>query len=209
MIVRSLEDVFPYSEFRKYQRGLIDKIYDVFSSNKIGVVYAPTGIGKTISVLTAHLLEPTDKLIILTRTKNQAAIYSKELDRIKKKLGDLQYVFIRSKHDFCAIASRSEKIRNLPYTVFIKICEYLKKRGRCPYYSQTIVNGEFSDLVREVGSSLFETGATASRIVRTAIHNKLCPYELARYLARISNIVVGTYSYIFNPKIRDLFLGGL
>jgi len=207
--VRTLEEIFPYEEFRPYQRNLIEYMYNSFTSDKIAVVYAPTGLGKTVSILTAYLLEPRDKLLILTRTRNQSSIYARELSRIKSKIGRVDYVFIRSKQELCAIASKSEKIRSLPYTVFIRICEKLKRDGKCPYYKRSIVDGEFTDILTKSAYMVLSRGAILSRIIRVGIRNRICPYELARFLARKANIVVGTYSYVFNPKIREAFLSGL
>ncbi len=208
--VRTVEEIFPYEEFRKHQRSLIDFIYNVFTEGKVGVVHAPTGIGKTISVLTAHMLEPNDKLLILTRTKNQASIYAKELKKISERLGEkIPYVFIRSKKDLCALADRIEKIQKLPYMVFIKICEKLKQEGRCGYYNACFSNGEFSEKLTDCATKLHNMGATSSRIIRFCSRRKLCPYEVAKYLARTSNIIVGTYSYLFNQRVRERFLSGI
>lgn len=208
--MRTLEDLFPYREFRRYQRNLIDFIHTTLTNDNIGIVYAPTGIGKTISILVAHLLDPKDKIIILTRTKSQSMIYAKEIRRIKKKIGnDITYVFLRSKHELCSLTHLSEKIRNLPYSVFLKICEKMKSEGKCKFYRRSVFNGEFTERLIDTIHKHLPHGGTVSQLIRVGLKHRLCPYEIARYLAKTSNIIVGTYSYIFNPKIREIFLAGI
>ena len=208
--MRTLEDIFPYPKFRKHQRNLIDFIYTTLIDDKIGIVYAPTGIGKTISVLVAHLLDPKEKLIVLTRTKNQSAIYAKEIRKIKEKIDDkISFVFIRSKHELCALAHKSEKIKNLPYSVFLRICERMKSQGKCKFYKRSVSDGQFTDRLVEITQKFLPQGGTVQQLIKIGLRHKLCPYEIARYLAKTSNIIVGTYSYIFNPKIREIFLSGV
>lgn len=204
--MRRLEDFFPYSSFRPYQRRLIEFIYDIFLREKIGLVYAPTGLGKTISVLSAHLLDPESKLFVLTRTRSQSKIYSRELRKLKKNIPNVTYVFLRSKQELCALAHKSKKLSRIPYGVFIKICEALKRRGKCPYFKGSTYEEGYTPRHVNISMRLLERGATVRRIVKAGIKRGLCPYEIARYLSRISNIVVGTYPYIFDDTTRENFL---
>jgi len=207
--MRRLEDFFPYDSFRPNQRKLIDFIHSTFVDEKIGLVYAPTGLGKTISVLSAHFLDPEDKLIVLTRTRSQAKIYSRELKKLKKRLPEITYVFLRSKQELCALARKSKRLSKVPYSVFIKICEAFKRRKRCAYYQNSVSGDGYSPRLIDVAMSLLERGATVRRMLRAGIRNRLCPYEIARYLSRISNVVVGTYPYIFDETVRENFLASI
>jgi len=206
--LREIEEVFPYREFREHQRELINFLRDLFVEEKIGLVYAPTGLGKTIAALTAHLVEPSDRLIVVTRTKNQLAIYAKELGMLRRKVGDITYVFFRSKQELCSIARRT-KLGKLPYAVFVRICEKLKREGKCPYYANSVRDGEPTSELLNVSRHLAEVGATSQRVIRAGERRKLCPYELAKHAGKPSNIVVGTYPYMFVPRIRDMFLTSL
>ncbi|MCR8463551.1 MAG: ATP-dependent DNA helicase [Candidatus Korarchaeota archaeon] len=204
--MRRLNDVFPYSSYRPHQKQLIEFIFDIFDKEKVGLAYAATGLGKSIAVLAAHLLNPRSKLFICTRTKSQAKIYAKELVALRKELPDVTYTFIRSKQELCAIVGESKKLQAVPYGVFIKICEALKRTGKCPYFETSFRGGAYTPQHTNVALRLLERGATAMRIFKAGVKNRLCPYELARYLCRISNIIVGTYSYIFDDAVRENFL---
>lgn len=204
--MRRLDEIFPYSSFRPYQRQLIEFIFDTLDKEKICLAYAATGLGKSIAVLTAHLLDPRSKLFICTRTKSQAKIYAKELEILRRKISDITYTFIRSKQELCAVVSGSKKLQKVPYGVFIKICEALKRTNRCPYFATSFYEGAYSSRHISTATTLLERGATTRRILRAGLKNKLCPYELARYLCRVSNIIVGTYPYIFEDTVRENFL---
>lgn len=210
----SIRRYFPYNEFRRGQLDAAKFILDVFKENSIGLLHAPTGIGKTVAALVSYLAlrdeDPDARLIILTRTKSQAFMYIKELNNIRDKAGiNVPYVTFRSKRDMCLLAMRSEKLRSLQYHTFLKACEILKRENKCPFFRRSYDRGIPSERLVKASQEVLEAGASYPNIIRVASRHGVCPYEVARYLAPQSNIIIGSYSYIFNPDIREKFLSNI
>ncbi len=210
----SIEKYFPYKEFRKGQRDAIKFILDVFQENSIGLLHAPTGIGKTVAAITSYLAlldtNPDAKLVVLTRTKSQSYMYIRELDRIREKMSvSIAYVTFRSKRDMCLLARRSKKLISLPYHSFLKACEVLKRRNKCPFFRRSYDKGIPSETLISASREAMSVGASYTNIIRISSKYGVCPYEVARYLASQSNIVIGSYSYVFNPDIREKFLSNI
>ncbi len=207
----SIDVYFPYRYYRKGQLESINFIKEVLKERAIGLLHAPTGIGKTIAALVSYLSfkeqNPDAKLVILTRTKSQMFMYVKETERIKRKKNlSINYVTFRSKKDMCLIALRSEKIKGLPYHAFLKACEVLKRKQKCSFFRKSYDSGMPSDRLVQAAQEVLITGASYLNIVNKASKYGVCPYEIARYLAPQADIVIGSYSYIFNPDVREKFL---
>jgi len=206
--------IFPYKRFRKGQQEAIKFITNVFNEDAIGFLHAPTGIGKTISALVAHLLSSRSdirKLVVLTRTKSQAHIYVKEIEQIKTKLSEigdkqLRYVVFRSKKDMCPIARKKDRLRRMPYAIFLKACELLKSEKKCTFFNKSYTGGIPSGLLTMAAEEAIEKGASWLNILRISIRYGVCPYEVARYIASQADIIIGSYSYIFRHDIREKFL---
>ncbi len=204
-----IDELFPYPNYRKGQKETIIFIKNVIESGSIGLLHAPTGIGKTISALTAYFSafkEEGSKGFFLTRTKSQAMIYVKELRKISRKIGDIPFVIMRSKKDYCLIARQSKKIRDLPYYAFVRFCEVMRSTDRCPYYKNTYKKGKPTEALLNAELELLEIGATPENIIRVSRRYNICPYELAKFFAEKGEIIVGSYNYIFSDIVRESFL---
>lgn len=207
--VRRIEDIFPYDTIRKGQRELIDFVYSIFYEGKIGLAYAPTGIGKTIAILVAYalLVDEKKQLIVLTRTKSQAKIYLRELLALKKRGARIPYLFLRSRQELCPLV-RKGRLSKIPYSVFLKICEQLRASNRCIFYANSNEKGEFSELVMRIGEKLALAGVTSKKLLKIGLRYKICPYELARFLASKVRVIVGAYPYLINERVREVFIRG-
>ncbi len=211
----NLRSIFPYETLRRGQLDAIKFISDVFKEGAIGFLHAPTGIGKTIAALTAYFISMRngrEKLVVLTRTKSQAQIYIEELERIRQHVKDnlnFSYVVFRSKKDMCLIARKSARIGKLPYTIFLRVCDSLKKQGRCPYYNNCYRSGVPTTSLINAAEEAKTKGASWRNILKVSISLNVCAYEVARYLAHEADIVIGSYGYIFRPDIREKFLSSL
>lgn len=86
-----LEEVFPYP-FRRFQRELVESVYNAISRGKHLVLNSPTGTGKTISVLTPALLyalETGKKVLYLTRTNSQQRQVILEMRKLVQRINEL------------------------------------------------------------------------------------------------------------------------
>ena len=86
---------FPY-EPRKYQLDIINDVEEALRTRGHLILEAPTGIGKTISVLVPSIefaLEKGLKVFYLTRTNSQQEQVVKESKQLRKKLNFPLYQF--------------------------------------------------------------------------------------------------------------------
>ena len=114
---------------------------------RIGLVNAPCGIGKSVAVLTAYLMAreaglsgPEAKLMVLTRTKAQLEIYVREIRRMREVLGArLRAAVFASRQDMCPLKSDVEALAKVGYKDFLRACKQMRSRtgALCPYYEAT------------------------------------------------------------------------
>ena len=85
------EILFPHDKIRKVQDTVINDVYDAIKNKKNIIIHAPTGIGKTASVLAPTLSYSMDKditIFFLTSRQTQHKIAVDTLKQIKKKHGN-------------------------------------------------------------------------------------------------------------------------
>jgi len=205
----NIRDFFPYRTLRPYQDKLISYIYDAFVNRTILFLQAPTGIGKTVSVIVGFLLarESNEPLIVATRTKNQAQIYVKEIDAINQKLINrgrkpLSFVVLRSRQDYCLYVKKKAS-----YKSFIWLCKVI--REKCPFYRNCYVGATPSERLSDALNYLIEKGGTPENILSIASRFKLCPYEIAKNLVADSDVIICSYPYLFSRTVRGYFLDAL
>lgn len=201
---RTARKYFPYLSFRPHQLKAIDFMYRVFRDEKIGLLSSPCGTGKSISVITAFLLARDegfiDRILILTRTKNQFEIYRREIEEVRKhsKESFIAAMF-KSKKEMCPNIGESKALRDIGYRDFLRYCRSLKngrKGFSCKYYERTVHGWkptlEALDLLDEIEvKGLF----MPDEIYNLASREGFCPYEVTKLLFRRASIVVGSYNY--------------
>ncbi len=211
------EKYFPYEEFRPGQREAVEFIYKVFTERRVGLLDAPCGIGKSIAVMTAFLTARekgfSGTLMVLTRTRNEAEIYCRELKAVKEHSGvGFAAAIFKSKKEMCPLLEEDPRLREVGYRDFIAYCRGLKKGdfGRiCPYYASTMETGwrptrralKFVKELAEVGPLMPEEVYEYSR------GDGFCPYEVTRLIARFSVVIIGNYNYALVDSIRRSILG--
>ncbi|MFB6470063.1 MAG: ATP-dependent DNA helicase [Vulcanisaeta sp. AZ3] len=183
---------FPYTAFRRYQWEIAKSIYDALTSNKIALIEAPTGVGKTASALAASLAyseESGVKVLFLVRTKNEAQAPIRELRRLRNKGVGVDYAIIRNRPDMCCMAST----RKLPYDEFLGECRFLRSSGGCPYYVR-VGKVDINDVMFKVTENADNVNSYISSLCSLGV----CPYEASReYLLR-AGVGVMTYYYVFS-----------
>ena len=84
------EIYFPYSKVRGIQSDMISDVYNAIKGKKHKIMHAPTGIGKTISVLAPALplaMKNNLTIFFLTSRQTQHKIVIDTLKQIKQKFG--------------------------------------------------------------------------------------------------------------------------
>jgi DNA excision repair protein ERCC-2 len=182
--------LFPFDSPRKGQEELMKNIYDTMDEGKALVVHAPTGIGKTVSVLTPGLryaIKNGKKIFFLTSRHTQHRIAIDTLRAIKERHDvNFSVIDIISKHRMCP---REHEFRNLSYNLFNEMCNIEIKRRTCKYYVKKNKKAH-----EELGSKILH----AEELVDLCKSKGLCPYKLAMELGAEANVIICDYNYIFS-----------
>jgi len=163
---------------------------------------APNGFGKTCAALSAILpwvKENSGKVLYCARTHKQLDRVMEEMQEISKHQ-DVSGVSFRGRRHMCL---NQFVLENADFVAPIsEVCGQLKATGRCSYYEKLKKAGDSEDLLVDMPRKVL----TAPEIVRIAESKSMCPYEMAKRLAKIVDVVALSYLYVFDPWILDVFI---
>jgi len=190
-------------EVRKGQIEFVQEASKAIKNNEVFFGSAPCGIGKSLASLLAvlpHLGE--NKLFICFRTRSQLHIYLKELQALEPS--PLAVSFF-SKRDMCPLHMKGD----LSYFDFLEECRRLKEncesstKPYCRFYwNVNRKNREAEKLALDCARRILAPGEAVWRMSRQGF----CAYEsLKRILDRV-DIFLGTYHYVFNPRVKESLL---
>jgi len=209
MVKEELKEIlFPHDKIRDVQDTVISDVYEAIKNKQNIIIHAPTGIGKTASVLAPALSFAMDKditIFFLTSRQTQHKIAVDTLKQIKKKHGnDFGVADIIGKKWMCL-----QEVEALNSGDFIDYCKKLRDDGQCEFYLNTRKKSMSPTIVAE--QNLNELKVIGPLHVEEVIENckkpKLCPYEMTSLLAKDAKVIISDYNYIFNPDIRGSFFG--
>ncbi|MDN7012244.1 ATP-dependent DNA helicase [Methanoculleus sp. FWC-SCC3] len=107
----SLDDWFPYREYRPHQREMLEAAASIARDGGIAMIDAPTGSGKS-SVAAALLAESRGrKVFVAVRTISQLATFMRELELIRKKRGNLKFAYLIGKSSMCPLGGEGDIYR--------------------------------------------------------------------------------------------------
>ena len=178
--------VFPYPNVREGQRELISSAYKAIRGGYSLYACAPTGIGKTASVLFPAVRAMgegfCDKIFYLT-PKNTAALAAVDAaERLAKAGADLRVLLLSAKERICPND---------------QICREIGGE-RCPLSRSAPARED------EAALELLDAGKTTVDLAllrKTGEKYKVCPYELALRYAEYADIVICDYNYLFHPRV--------
>jgi len=207
---------FPYSP-RLHQERAVSLAAKAFSTNTVGLLQADCGIGKTIAVLSGYLASrdvgPDTHLFALTRTHSQSKVFETELEVLRSVVPSLAATTMVSRVHVCPIRHEME---SLGHTGFMRACAGMIKTGQCIHYWNFYKrsNSDGKPVVHEDAhraiEDLLDTGVvTRERAEERAETEGYCPYEIMRWCARRSMVVIGPYSYMFKSRVREALLASL
>ncbi|MCD6369751.1 MAG: ATP-dependent DNA helicase [Thermoproteales archaeon] len=195
-----LDKLLPYPRWRKGQYELAEFIYSNLGEERTLLIEAPTGFGKTIPTLIAAFkkgVEEEKDIIYLVRTKNEAQAPFTELTNLRAKVGvDIWFSVFQNKRDVCAF----KEFRILDYEEFLLRCKMFRDRGICRFFP------EDCEKIYSKVAELFFNSRSLEEAYDKILSNGICPYEAMRCLSKDSNVIIGTYPYIFKEDIRKVFL---
>lgn len=173
---------FPFKKYRLGQRNAAVAVYQAIQKSKKLFLQAPTGIGKTLSVLFPSLKALQKELIekifyITAKTQNQEIVNTTFLMLQERGLF-CKILFLTSKEQLCM----QEEI----------ICD----PELCPY-----AKGFFDKLKGALHDILTNSVIDKKTILEYSIKHMLCPHEFSLEIAQWVDLVVGDYNYVFDPKV--------
>lgn len=195
-------DYFPYAEPRIGQKEMMKQIAEAVEDGKNICCEAPNGFGKTCVTLSGVLpwvKERRGKILYCARTHRQLDRVIEELSEIAKR-ENVSGISLRGRRHMCL---NSFVLENADFVTPIgEVCRQLKAEGKCTYYENLRDVGEPQDLLADLSVSVLK----APEIVKMASRRRICPYEFARSLAKVVDVLALSYLYVFDPWILDVTL---
>lgn len=179
--IRGLE--FPY-EYREGQKELAADVYKTIYHKKKLFLEAPTGTGKTLSVLFPAVKAVGEGLasyIFYLTAKNIGAKAASDTVQLMRDNGGLR---LKTVH----ITGRDRACVNSVSHCNPVECDFA--RG---HFDR--VNGVLYELL--TSKDLF----SRENIEAAALKGRVCPYALARDLTEFSDCIICDYNYVFDPKV--------
>ncbi|AAL81057.1 DNA repair helicase rad3, putative [Pyrococcus furiosus DSM 3638] len=197
---------FPYERLRPNQREFIEIVKEAVKRGENLIVEAPTGFGKTISVLAGVLpyaISLGYKVVYLARTHKQMDRVIEELKKIRER-NEVSGIEFRSRRDLC-LHSYIQTFVQDAYTSMI-VCKTLRKLGKCPFFENI---KEKRDRVEEIVRFFLNSPPFPHEVLEYSELLELCPYEITKKIGEKANVIVASYLYMISPPIRQAFLENL
>jgi Rad3-related DNA helicase len=178
--IRSL--TFPFARYRPGQRQLAVAAYRVLARGGRLFLEAPTGIGKTISVLFPAVKAlgegKLERIFYLTaRTVGRAVA--------EKACSDLRQTGLR--------------LRTLTLTAKEKVC--VQESRPCDPLTCAFARGYYDRRRPAMRAALEREEITRPVLEAVSREHQVCPYELSLDLSSWVEVVVCDYNYVFDPKV--------
>lgn len=194
-------EFFPYQEPRKGQDEMMISIDDAVRDGTHICAEAPNGFGKTCATLSGSLpwvRENNGKILYCARTHRQLDRVMEELDTILKKI-EVSGASLRGRRHMCInqfVLENADLVAPIS-----EVCGQLKATRRCSYFEKLRKAGSPEDLLADMPKRVL----TAPELVDIGRSGSICPYELAKRLAKIVDVVALSYLYVFDPWILETF----
>ncbi len=174
---------FPFTEYRQGQRNFSVAVFRAIKEGKKLYAQAPTGVGKTISVLFPAIkslnYKNNSKIYYLTAKSSTKSIAFNTIKLMAEKGLRLRTTVITAKDKICLMEETKCEPEYCPYA-----------RG---YYDR--LNAPLKNSVKN--HCLYDR----EYIERTAVEHDICPFEFSLDLAYMSDVVVCDYNYYFDPRV--------
>ncbi len=199
-------EYFPYSSARPHQDEFITTVNQAVNDRKSVLIEGANGLGKTISSLAAVLpiaMKKNLKILYVARTHRQHDRVIDELRAIYKRR-PVTGVSIRGRNEMCLNVFASKGA--FDSKSLMEVCELLKSKGRCPYYSNVENRTyEYIRLQQQISTKPY----MGSEILKTCKRTEICPYELVKGAVHDARVIALSYLYVFDSQIRTPFLKNL
>ena len=175
--------IFPF-DYREGQKDLAVSVYRTIARKKRLFIQAPTGVGKTLSVLFPALKAMGEglasRIFYLTARTITRTVAVDALDLLRQQGMELKTVVLTAKEKLC-------------------VCE----KPECDPDHCPRAKGHF-DRINQAVYELWTTGPdayTREVILESAERYKVCPFELSLDLAVWVDTLICDYNYVFDPNV--------
>ena len=172
---------FPFDTIRPGQKEFMKKALLALNSGEAFFVEAPTGIGKTVSVLypaiKGLIKNRYDQIFYLTAKEATRGVAEATLNKMRKSGLIIRSITLRSKEKMCPFGTECDA----------KYCPLAKD-----YY------GKLKDALAE---SLILDEITPEKITEIALKHGICPHEFMIDTMNYCTVIIGDYNHVFCPRV--------
>lgn len=172
---------FPFDSIRPGQKEFMKKALLALNSGEAFFVEAPTGIGKTVSVLYPAIKglvkNRYDQIFYLTAKEATRGVAEASLNAMRKSGLIIRSITLRSKEKMCPFGPDCDA----------KFCPLAKD-----YY------GKLKDALEE---SLALDEITPEKITDIALRHNICPHEFLIDTMEYCTVIIGDYNHVFNQRV--------
>lgn len=172
---------FPFDTIRPGQKEFMKKALLALNSQEAFFVEAPTGIGKTVSVLYPAIKglvkNRYDQIFYLTAKEATRGVAEATLNQMRRSGLIIRSITLRSKEKMCPYGTECDS----------KFCPLAKD-----YY------GKLKDALAE---SLVLDEITPEKITEIALRHGICPHEFMIDTMNYCTVVIGDYNHVFSPRV--------
>ena len=173
---------FPFPEYRAGQRLLAVAAYRAMAANARLFAEAPTGIGKTVSVLF-----PAMKALGEAKLTQIFYLTAKTVGRLtaEKAMTDLRRSGLR--------------LRSVTLSARDRLC--VRNGEPCDLQTCPLALGYYDRLKPALRAALDIEALTSETLVEVAARHQVCPYALSLDAARWVDAIICDYNYVFDPSV--------
>lgn len=172
---------FPFDTIRPGQKEFMKRALLALNSQEAFFVEAPTGIGKTVSVLYPAIKglvkNRYDQIFYLTAKEATRGVAEATLNAMRRSGLIIRSITLRSKEKMCPFGTECDA----------KFCPLAKD-----YYGKLKAALEESLVLDEI---------TPEKITEIALKHNICPHEFMIDTMEYCTVVIGDYNHAFSPRV--------